>query len=111
MRLPLLGRDSKLESFDSFTRVDYNINATNRLTVSFSLFPQKRDFFNLNSFNPLKTTANFHQRGLFFALDEQAVFGDGGLLQSGFSVKLFDADIFGNSIRRSLRLKFEFVKF
>jgi len=96
-RLPLLGRDNKLESFDSFTRVDYNVNATNRLTASFSLFPQKRDFFNLNSFNPLETTANFHQRGWFFALNEQAVFGDGGLLQSGFSVKQFDADIFGNS--------------
>ncbi|MDQ3684125.1 MAG: TonB-dependent receptor, partial [Acidobacteriota bacterium] len=69
----------------------------NRLTASFSLFPQKRDFFNLNSFTPRDTSANFHQRGWFFALNEQAAFRSGALLQSGFSVKQFDADIFGNS--------------
>ncbi|HVF27938.1 MAG TPA: carboxypeptidase regulatory-like domain-containing protein, partial [Pyrinomonadaceae bacterium] len=97
LRLTPSERDSKLESFDSFTRLDYNVNARNRLTASFSLFPQKRDFFNLDSFTPRDTSANFHQRGWFFALNEQAAFRSGALLQSGFSVKQFDADIFGNS--------------
>jgi hypothetical protein len=89
-------RDIKRESFDSFTRIDYNINPANRLTISLSVFPQKFDYFNLNTFNPADTTANFHQRGWFFALNEQAVI-KGGALQSSFSVKQFDADIFGNS--------------
>jgi hypothetical protein len=95
--LTIANRDQKIESFDSFTRVDWNINPTNRLTVSFSLFPQKREFFNLNTFNPTETTANFHQRGWFFAVNEQAAFEGGSFLQSSFSVKKFDADIFGNS--------------
>jgi len=95
--LPATNRDQKLESFDSFTRVDWNINAKNRLTVSFSLFPQKRDFFNLNTFNPSETTANFHQRGWFFAVNEQSAFNSGSFLQSSLSVKNFDADIFAGN--------------
>ncbi|HKV36984.1 MAG TPA: TonB-dependent receptor [Pyrinomonadaceae bacterium] len=90
-------RDIQRESFDSFTRLDYVINENNRLTGSFSIFPQKFDFFNLNTFNPADTTANFHQRGWFLALNEQATFKSGALLQSSFSVKQFDGDIFGNS--------------
>ena len=89
--------DIQRESFDSFSRVDYVVNPNNRLTVSFSVFPQKYDYLTLNTFNPAETTANFHQRGWFFALNEQAAFKSGALLQSSFSVKEFDGDIFGNS--------------
>src|SRR5215213_984161 len=90
-------RDIKRESFDSFSRLDYVLNKNNRLTASFSIFPQKFDYFNLNTFNPSDTTANFHQRGWFLAFNEQATFESGALLQSSFSVKQFDGDIFGNS--------------
>ena len=90
-------RDLKRESFDSFSRLDYVANKNNRLTASFSIFPQKFDYFNLNTFNPSDTTANFHQRGWFLAFNEQATFESGALLQSSFSVKQFDGDIFGNS--------------
>lgn len=89
--------DIKHESFDSFSRLDYVINPGNRLTASFSLFPQKVDYFNLNTFNPVETTANFHERGWFLALNEQAAFKSGALLQSSFSAKEYDGDIFGNS--------------
>ncbi|HET7288622.1 MAG TPA: TonB-dependent receptor, partial [Pyrinomonadaceae bacterium] len=95
-------RDIKRESFDSFSRLDYVVNKNNRLTASFSIFPQKFDYFNLNTFNPSDTTANFHQRGWFLAFNEQASFESGALLQSSFSVKQFDGDIFGNSAERYL---------
>jgi len=90
-------RDIQRESFDSFSRVDYVASSIHRFTVSLSVFPQKLDFFNLNTFNPADTTANFHQRGWFLALNEQAAFKSGALLQSSFSVKQFDGDIFANS--------------
>ncbi|HJZ80801.1 MAG TPA: TonB-dependent receptor [Pyrinomonadaceae bacterium] len=92
-----LPSDIKRESVDSFSRLDYVINPEHRLTISFSLFPQKLDYFNLNTFNPIETTANFHQRGWFLALNEQATFKSGALLQSSFSAKQYDGDIFGNS--------------
>ena len=90
-------RDIRRESFDSFTRVDYVVNSIHRLTGSFSLFPLKLDFANLNTFNPSETTANVHNRGWFAALNEQAAFQSGSLLQSALSVKQFDVDVFGNT--------------
>jgi outer membrane receptor for ferrienterochelin and colicin len=90
-------RDIQRESFDSFSRLDYVVNPIHRLTLSFSVFPQKLDFINLNTFNPTETTANIHHRGWFLAFHEQAAFASGALLQSSFSVKQFDADVFGNS--------------
>jgi hypothetical protein len=90
-------RDIQRESFDSFSRLDYVVSKNHRLTASFSIFPQKVDYFNLNTFNPSDTTANFHQRGWFLAFNEQATFKSGALLQSSFSAKQFDGDIFGNS--------------
>lgn len=86
-----------MESFDSFTRLDYDINPTNRVTASFSVSPQKLDFFNLNTFNPQETSANMHQRGWFLTLREQAALNNGSLLQSRFSAKQFDVDVFGNT--------------
>lgn len=91
-------RDIQRESFDSFSRVDYVVNSLNRLTLSFSIFPQKLDFINLNTFNPSETTANIHQRGWFVALNEQAAFKSGALLQSSLSVKQFDTDVFPNGV-------------
>jgi hypothetical protein len=95
--LPEIERDQKLESFDSFTRIDYNLNNRNRLALSFSLFPQKRDFFNLDVFTPIPTTANLHQRGFFLAANDQATFADGSLLQSSASFKRYGVDVFANS--------------
>jgi hypothetical protein len=95
--LPDLQNDTRLESFDSFSRFDAVLAPAHRLTVIVSVFPQKLDFVNLNTFNPMETTPNFHQRGWFIAVHEQAAFRNGSLLQSSFSLKDFDADVYGNS--------------
>lgn len=95
--LPDLKSDTKLESFNSFTRIDYNFSDMHRLNATFALFPQKFDFVNLNTFNPQDTAANLHQRGWIFALNDQYVTKTGGILQTTFSVKQADADVFGNS--------------
>lgn len=99
--LPPFESDTKLESFDSFTQLDWDINATNHLAISFSLFPQKLGYVGLNTFNPQEVTPNFKQRGFFWAVNEQKVYGNGALLQSFFSIKKFDANVFpstGNEV-------------
>lgn len=89
--------DTRLESFSSFSRLDYNLNTTNRISASLSVFPQKLDYYNLNTFNSRESTPNLHQRGWFFTVNEQAAFHNGSLLQSSLSVKQYDVDVFGNS--------------
>jgi hypothetical protein len=86
--------ETVLESFDSFTQLDINLNVTNKLSLSFGLYPQNLSFVNLNTFFPQATAANFRQRGFHVTANERAIFGAGGFLDSTFSAKRFDAHTF-----------------
>jgi len=95
--LPPSQRDTKLESFDSYTQFDFNIAPKQTATASFALYPQKLDFLGLNTFTPQPSTPDFHQRGFQVYLQHRYIVGDKGLLISQFSYKRFDADITAQS--------------
>ena len=95
--LPPLKRDTELESFDSLSQLDWDINQNNHLTGTFSLFPQKLRFVGLNTFNPQEVTPNFKQRGFFWAINERRILSSKSVLESFFSIKQFDADVFPSS--------------
>ncbi len=95
--LPPSRRDTKLESFDSYTQFDFNITPKQTATASFALYPQKLDFVGLNTFTPQPSTPDFHQRGFQVYLQHRYILGDKGLLISQFSYKRFDADITAQS--------------
>jgi hypothetical protein len=95
--LPALQRDTKLESFDSYTQFDFNITPKQTATASLSLYPQKLDFLGLNTFTPQPSTPDLHQRGLQAYFQHRYIIGDKSLLTSQFSYKRFDADITAQS--------------
>jgi len=95
--LPPLKRDTALESFDSVSQLDWEINDRNHLSTTFSLFPQKLRYVNLNTFNPQEVTPNFKQRGFLWAINDRAVLTGKSVLESFFSIKQFDADVFPSS--------------
>jgi hypothetical protein len=95
--LPPLRRDTKLESFDSFTQFDLNISSKQTATVSFAVFPQKLDYLGLNTFTPQPSTPDLHSRGYQTSFQHRYVADSGGVLISQFSYKTFDADVFPNS--------------
>ena len=95
--LPPLQRDTKLESFDSYTQFDFNITPKQTATASFALYPQKLDFLGLNTFTPQPATSDFHQRGFQVYVQHRYIVGDKALLISQFSYKRFDADISAQS--------------
>src|SRR4030095_9124302 len=95
--LPPLKRDTELESFDSFSQLDWDLDKTNHLPPAFSLFPQKLRFVGLNTFNPQEVTPNFKQRGFFWAINERRILSSKSVLESSFSIKQFDADVFPSS--------------
>jgi len=95
--LPQLKRDTGLESFDSVSQLDLDINDRNHLSTTFSLFPQKLRFVNLNTFNPQEVTPNFKQRGFLWAINDRMVLNGKSVLESSFSIKQFDADVFPSS--------------
>jgi len=91
--LPPLQRDTKLESFDSYTQLDFIINKKQNATVSVAIYPQKLDFLGLNTFTPQASTSDFHQRGYQFYTQHRYVTDQGALLTSQFSYKNFDVDV------------------
>src|SRR6185369_14594766 len=95
--LPPLKRDTGLESFDSVSQLDWDINDKNHLSTTFSLFPQKLRFVNLNTFNPQEVTPNFKQRGFLWAINDRMVLNSKSVLESSFSIKQFDADVIPSS--------------
>jgi hypothetical protein len=95
--LPPLKRDTGLESFDSVSQLDWDVNDRNHLSTTFSLFPQKLRYVNLNTFNPQEVTPNFKQRGFLWAINDRMVLNSKSVLESSFSIKQFDADVFPSS--------------
>jgi len=95
--LPALERDTKLESFDSYTQFDFIITPKQTATASFALYPQKLDFLGLNTFTPQPSTPDFHQRGFQAYFQHRYIIGDASMLTSQFSYKRFDADITAQS--------------
>lgn len=85
---------STLEAFESYTQLDISVNKRNTLKVVGAMFPEKRRFVGLDTFNPQPTTPNTKQRGELFSVAEQAIFHDGSFLSSLISYKTFRYKVF-----------------
>jgi len=95
--LPPSKRDTKLESFDSYTQIDFILSPKQTAAVSFAAYPQKLDYLGLGTFTPQPSTPDFHQRGEQINVLDHYVIGQAGLLNSQFSYKRFDADVTAQS--------------
>jgi len=87
--------NSTAEAFNSFTQLDLTINPRNRAKFVGAIFPEKKRYVGLNTFNPQETTPNTKQRGELFSVSEQAIFHDESFLFSLFSYKTFGFDVLG----------------
>lgn len=95
--LPFLQRDTRMESFDSYTQVDLNISQKQTATISFAVFPQKLDYFGLNTFTQQASTPDVHERGYQAYVQHRYITNSGDLLTSQVSFRKFDADVTANS--------------
>jgi hypothetical protein len=94
---PPLQRDTKLESFNSFTQLDWIINSKQSATASFAAYPQKLDYLGLNTFTPQPSTPDLHQRDYMASIQHRWVTGSDSMLISQFSYKRLNADVTAQS--------------
>jgi hypothetical protein len=92
--LPALASDTKLESFESYSRVDWTVSATNHFTGSGMVSPRKTTYAGLNTFNPQGVTPDITNHNVLGSASDQVVVGDRGVLDTRVSVKQFDATIY-----------------
>ena len=90
--LPPMQRDQKLEGFNSYTQLDFNINTKQTATVSVAVYPQKLEYMGLNTFTPQPSTADYHQRGYQIYGQHRLLTGPDSALTSQISYKTYDAD-------------------
>ena len=94
--LPPFQRDTKLESFDSYTQLDFTVSSKQTANVSLSFYPQRLSYLGLNTFNTQSSTPDFHQRGYQLNVQDSYLIGS-GLLSSQLTYKRFNADITAQS--------------
>ena len=95
--LPTLQRDTKSEKFDSYSQVDVNISKHQTATGSFAVFPQKFEYYGLNTFTPQESTPDLHERGYQAYLQHRYFTDSGDLLTSQITYRSFGADLFPRS--------------
>jgi TonB dependent receptor/Carboxypeptidase regulatory-like domain len=95
--LPPLQSDTRRESFASYSQIDANIGEKQTATASFAIFPQKLDYYGLNTFTTQASTPDLHERGYQMYVQHRYVTGSGDLLTSQVSFRKFDADLSPNS--------------
>jgi hypothetical protein len=92
--LPAFESDTKAESFESFSRVDWTAAATHHFTGSALLSPRKTTYAGLNTFNPQGVTPDINSHNLLASASDQIVVGGSGVLDTRVSVKQFDSTIY-----------------
>lgn len=91
--LPPFQRDTTLQSFNSYTQLDFNLSPKQTATISAAVYPQKLQYLGLNTFTPQQSTSDYHQRGYQLYGQHRYLTGNESLLTSQFSYKTFDVDI------------------
>lgn len=95
--LPPLESYNRSENFNSYTQLDVNISQKQTASASFAVFPQRLDYYGLNTFTPQPSTPDLNERGYQAYLQHRYVTDSGDLLTSQVSFRRFDADLVPNS--------------
>jgi hypothetical protein len=92
--LPPFESDTKLQSFESYTRADASVAPTHRLTLSAMVSPRTTTYAGLNTFNPQSVAADIETHNGLAGVSDQAVVAGSLVVETGVSVKQFDARIY-----------------
>jgi hypothetical protein len=81
-----------LESYDSFTQVDWRLADNHHLTTTFSYFPGETDNLGLNALNTSEATPEFESWGWNAAISGRSMFAR-TLLETTVAVKSYDLSL------------------
>jgi hypothetical protein len=92
--LPAFESDTKLQSFESYSRVDWTISTTDHFSGSAMVSPRKTTYAGLNTFNPQGVTPDINNHNVLASASDQLILGNSGVLETRVSVKQFDSTIY-----------------
>ena len=83
-----------VEKVNSYTQLDWVATPNQRFSVVAAFDPQNTDYADINTFNPQPVTADYRQRGYFVSAIHRWIMNDGGFLQTLFSAKELDSEVY-----------------
>jgi hypothetical protein len=92
--LPFPFNESKQESVNSFTQLDYILSARNTISGTFHVAPRQMEFVNLDFFNPQPVTPTFSAHDYTGTVIDRWTIGS-NLLESTLAVKRFTGNVWG----------------
>ncbi|HWN98355.1 MAG TPA: carboxypeptidase regulatory-like domain-containing protein, partial [Blastocatellia bacterium] len=95
--LPFPFNETKQESVNSFTQLDYIFSPLHTLTGTFHLAPRHMNFVNLSFFNPHEVTPTFSAHDYTGTLIDKLTIGS-NLLESTVAVKRFTGNVWGQGV-------------
>src|SRR5215471_15758175 len=90
-------KETKTESVNSFTQLDYLVSGTQTLTGTFHLAPRKDSFVGLDFFDRRPVTPNWKGKDYTGTLIDRLTLGQ-NLLESLVSVKDYTVNVFGQGV-------------
>ena len=81
----------KKEGIDSFTSLQYIISTQHLLTGNLKIFPERREFADINSLVPQSASSNYGQRGFSAGVKDRYLFPAGGILNSFLQFTYFSS--------------------
>jgi hypothetical protein len=96
--LPFPRNQQLLQGLNSFTQLDWVVSASQMLTATLHIVPQRLGHVNMNYFNPEETTPDAGLHNYTGTLAHRATLGQ-SILESTFSVTSFDAAVWGRGNR------------
>jgi Carboxypeptidase regulatory-like domain/TonB-dependent Receptor Plug Domain len=90
-------KESKSESVNSFTQLDYLFSGTHTLTGTFHLAPRKDSFVGLDFFNRRPVTPNWKGKDYTGTLIDRLTLGQ-NLLESTLTVKNYTVNVYGQGV-------------
>jgi hypothetical protein len=90
-------KETKSESINSFTQLDYIVSGTHTLTGTFHFAPRKDSWVNLDFFNRRPVTPNWKGKDYTGTLIDRLTLGE-NLLESTVAVKQYTIDVWGQGV-------------
>jgi hypothetical protein len=90
-------KETKSESVNSFTQLDYLLSGTHTLTGTFHLAPRKDSFVGLDFFNRRPVTPNWRGKDYTGTLIDRLTLGQ-NLLESTVAVKNYTVNVYGQGV-------------
>ncbi len=87
--------ETKMESYNSFTTLQYVFSPQHVASVNVHIFPGKQEFADINSLIPQSASSNISQRGYSFQGNDNYQFQSGAILSNVFEFTKFNDDAHG----------------